>query len=132
MILDECRFRNWLATAKLPLDIQDTIEHLLDFEDCTKEVILLENKLKELESKAVLPPKPEPKLGKYIAQGNTYPVKDMLKAYGFRWNADLKCWYLTDLGKSTEETILKVRTCLKENDDPSIKGIEIIYVAANG
>jgi hypothetical protein len=26
--------------------------------------------------------------------GNTYPVKDALKAIGARWNADKKCWMI--------------------------------------
>ena len=26
--------------------------------------------------------------------GNTYPVKDALKAMGARWNADKKCWMI--------------------------------------
>lgn len=28
--------------------------------------------------------------------GNTYPVKDALKAIGARWDADRKCWTITD------------------------------------
>lgn len=27
--------------------------------------------------------------------GNTYPVKDALKAIGARWNADDKCWMIS-------------------------------------
>ena len=27
--------------------------------------------------------------------GNTYPVKDALKAMGARWNADKKCWMIS-------------------------------------
>lgn len=27
--------------------------------------------------------------------GNTYPVKDQLKAMGARWNADAKCWMIS-------------------------------------
>ena len=28
--------------------------------------------------------------------GNTYPVKDQLKALGAKWDADRKCWTITD------------------------------------
>lgn len=28
--------------------------------------------------------------------GNTYPVKDALKALGAKWSADSKCWTITD------------------------------------
>src|ERR1039458_768040 len=28
--------------------------------------------------------------------GNTYPVKDALKAIGAKWDADQKCWTITD------------------------------------
>lgn len=28
--------------------------------------------------------------------GNTYPVKDALKALGAKWDADQKCWTITD------------------------------------
>ena len=28
--------------------------------------------------------------------GNTYPVKDALKALGAKWDADRKCWTITD------------------------------------
>jgi len=28
--------------------------------------------------------------------GNTYPVKDQLKALGAKWDADQKCWTITD------------------------------------
>lgn len=28
--------------------------------------------------------------------GNTYPVKDQLKALGGRWNADRKCWMIPE------------------------------------
>ena len=28
--------------------------------------------------------------------GNTYPVKDKLKALGAKWDADQKCWTITD------------------------------------
>lgn len=28
--------------------------------------------------------------------GNTYPVKDQLKAIGAKWNPDQKCWTITD------------------------------------
>jgi hypothetical protein len=28
--------------------------------------------------------------------GNTYPVKDQLKALGAKWDADGKCWTITD------------------------------------
>lgn len=35
----------------------------------------------------------------YIAKGNTYPVKDALKAVGFNWDRDNRQWVADDYNK---------------------------------
>jgi hypothetical protein len=73
---------------------------------------------------AAQPPAAQP--GRYIATGNTYPVKDLLKSWGFRWNALDKQWFLPDLGRSSEEAVMKVRGLLKEQGK---EDAEIVFVA---
>ncbi len=38
--------------------------------------------------------------------GNTYPVKDQIKALGGRWNAAAKCWMIADPAKAAQALAL--------------------------
>jgi hypothetical protein len=40
-------------------------------------------------------PKKEIVMSTVAITGNTYPVKDQIKALGGRWNADQKCWMVS-------------------------------------
>lgn len=131
MILDEGRFRNWFSKADLPQDIRDTIENLLSFEDVGQQMDELANKNAELQKqidqlKSTPAPAPAKKPGRYVAQGNTYPIKDILKSFGFRWDADLKVWYIKD-GPGIPEIIQKVRARLKEQDENLTSTVEIVF-----
>ena len=129
MILDDHRLR--LLLPGLSPDIQDTVENLLEQvridleyeEELSQEIASLEKTIEEL--KKPMAPATSAKPGKYVASGNTYPVKDLFKAFGFRWDGDNKYWFLADLGTSTSEIVQKVREKLKEQDSTA----EIIFVA---
>lgn len=38
--------------------------------------------------------------------GNTFPVKDQIKALGGRWNAAEKCWMIADAAKAAQALAL--------------------------
>lgn len=148
MILDEGRLLNTLPS--LPEDIRDTVENLLekieldlayekglqsDIEVLEKTIEVLEKTIEELKKQMALdkqptqPPAAQPpaaQSGRYIATGNTYPVKDLLRSWGFRWNALDKQWFLPALGRSSEEAVMKVRGLLKEQGK---EDAEIVFVA---
>ncbi len=48
--------------------------------------------------------------------GNTYPVKDQLKALGAKWDPDQKCWTITD--KKIEEARKIVEAAPIQKDTP--------------
>jgi len=141
MILDEGRLLNILSS--LPEDIKDTIESLLEKieldlayeKGLQSDIEVLEKTIEELKKQMALDKQPTPppaaqppaaQSGRYIATGNTYPVKDLLKSWGFRWNALDKQWFLPDLGRSSEEAVMKVRGLLKEQGK---EDAEIVFVA---
>ena len=141
MILDEGRLLNILSS--LPEDIKDTIESLLEKieldlayeKGLQSDIEVLEKTIEELKKQMALDKQPTPppaaqppaaQTGRYIATGNTYPVKDLLKSWGFRWNALDKQWFLPDLGRSSEEAVMKVRGLLKEQGK---EDAEIVFVA---
>ena len=141
MILDEGRLLNILSS--LPEDIKDTIESLLEKieldlayeKGLQSDIEVLEKTIEELKKQTALDKQPTPppaaqflvvQFGRYNATGNTYPVKDLLKSWGFRWNALDKQWFLPDLGRSSEEAVMKVRGLLKEQGK---EDAEIVFVA---
>jgi beta-glucanase (GH16 family) len=55
---------------------------------------------------------------RYEAHGNTFPAKELFKAYGFHWDKDKKVWYRIDKtydisGEDTETAVMKVRKAIK-------------------
>lgn len=135
MVLDKHRFQLWVdAQKEMPQDIKDTIESLMDFEDCdevlkeqAKEIEKLKKEiedLKSLKSTKVPPTVPRTILSRYEAQGNSFPVKETLKRFGFRWDGDGKIWYLKDEGDYTEKKVKEARAALKDICDD----VEIVYL----
>lgn len=142
MILDVFRLRLWLQKPGLPADLVETIEWFIeqeeeykkDFEIWCKEEVQYETRIsdltRELENTktelTLLKEKPVASTpGRYIATGNTYPIKDLLKSRGFRWDGLDKHWWLLDVGKTTEELVMQVRAQLKEQNSDA----EIVFVA---
>jgi CRISPR/Cas system CSM-associated protein Csm4 (group 5 of RAMP superfamily) len=125
VLFDE-EFEKWVKETE---DFEAKIKELED------KIENKDEKIKELEARLSLAqnevetlkmtPEPVVKPGKYFAQGNTYPVKDLFKANGFRWDGDGKAWFLLDLGESTEKTVQKVRAEMKER---GIVDAEIVFV----
>jgi hypothetical protein len=67
---------------------------------------------------------------RYVAQGNSYAAKGILKCHGFYWWPQKKFWFRTDgtfdiCGDNAEQSVQKARAEIKE------AGIdcEIVYVA---
>jgi hypothetical protein len=46
--------------------------------------------------------------GNTTITGNTYPVKEILKSFGCRWDGQKKAWYLTGKRLTKEEVLKKV------------------------
>ncbi len=156
MILDEGRLLNILSSLpedikdtieslleKIELDLAYEKGLQSDIEVLEKTIEVLEKTIEELKKQMALDKQPTPPVfrlsssppaaqppaaqpGRYIATGNTYPVKDLLKSWGFRWNALDKQWFLPDLGRSSEEAVMKVRGLLKEQGK---EDAEIVFVA---
>lgn len=47
--------------------------------------------------------------------GNTYPVKDQIKALGGRWNAVEKCWMIEDASKAAQALAIVASAPKKES-----------------
>jgi len=67
---------------------------------------------------------------KYIlsAIGAPFNIKDQLKENGFRWNADNKVWYRSDLIREQVEDVLKLTI---ELYDPEMKAVKVVKQKGN-
>lgn len=57
--------------------------------------------------------------------GNTYPVKDQLKALGGKWNPDRKLWEVPDSKWEAAEKLVKAAP----TDRPALSKTDIIAIA---
>lgn len=68
-------------------------------------------------------------IGSWIwLEGNTYPIKDELKNYGFRWSKGKKKWYFTEqefnkkrYKQKSYETLKNIYGFMKIDNQPSLK-----------
>lgn len=130
MILDKHRFQLWLKDANITDDIRDTIEDLMEFYDCGDEMKAKDKEIEDLKKQiedlktTKLPPS-RALVNRYEAQGNSFPVKDFLKQYRFRWDGDAKVWFLRDEGMATEQAVKECRALLKER---GIQDVDIVFI----